>query len=208
MTHIPYVVRTGDHLAKIAHRFGTKPDLIWSDPSNAKLRTARGDGSILACGDVLYVEVPERKWLPVRVGAVNHFVASVPTVSVAIRIDDDGEACAGVAYRVSCGGMESQGTTDGNGGLQFKAPVFAESATVTLAGRPEPIELLIGHLDPVENPSGVSHRLQNLGYLPCLDEGAHPSDIVEFALRRFQGDHAHGDSGIDALQLLTRIHGC
>ncbi len=54
----PYVIRQGDHLAHLAHKFGFDPQAVWQDGSNDELREARPDPNILCPGDVLYIPDP------------------------------------------------------------------------------------------------------------------------------------------------------
>ncbi len=54
----PYVIRQGDFLLKLAHKFGFDADSVWSDPSNSALRTLRSDPNILSPGDILYIPTP------------------------------------------------------------------------------------------------------------------------------------------------------
>ena len=51
----PYVIRQGDFLAKLAHRFGFDADTVWNDAANTKLGDARTDPNILAPTDILYI---------------------------------------------------------------------------------------------------------------------------------------------------------
>jgi hypothetical protein len=57
----PYVIKQGDYLAKIAHRFGFDAIAVWNDETNATLRTVRPNPNILYPGDVLYVPGPSAR---------------------------------------------------------------------------------------------------------------------------------------------------
>jgi hypothetical protein len=39
---VPYVVRPGDYLLKLAHRHGFDVDTVWNDPGNDDLRQRPG----------------------------------------------------------------------------------------------------------------------------------------------------------------------
>jgi hypothetical protein len=52
---MPYVVRQGDHLAKVAVRMGFDADRVWNSDKNASLRERRPDRNMLCAGDILYV---------------------------------------------------------------------------------------------------------------------------------------------------------
>jgi|HubBroStandDraft_1064217.scaffolds.fasta_scaffold01167_4 hypothetical protein len=75
---IPYVVRTGDYLLKVATRLGFDADQVWSDARNGRLRSVRGSPNVLCSGDVLYVPEKAKRWLRVKTGAVNRFTVHVP----------------------------------------------------------------------------------------------------------------------------------
>ncbi len=79
-------------------------------------------------------------------------------------------------------------TTDGGGRLSIDAPVTAEAVTVVFTDPPISQRLRVGYLDPVSVPSGVAHRLANLGHLRTIDSHAGDIDDQELAtaIRRFQ----------------------
>ena len=54
-----YVVRQGDCLQSIAHRFGLPVDVVWEHPDNAELREKRESPYLLLPGD--RVAIPERR---------------------------------------------------------------------------------------------------------------------------------------------------
>jgi hypothetical protein len=92
---VPYVVRRGDHLLKIALRMGFDADAIWQGPKNAALRATRPSMNLLCVRDVLYVpERPARAWMPIEVGSMNTFVAEVPTVHLAMKFAFEGKPLA------------------------------------------------------------------------------------------------------------------
>jgi hypothetical protein len=210
-TFVPYVVQVGDFLAGIAHRVGSDPHTIWKAPCNTVLRKARGDGNILAPGDVIYV--PERKptWLALTAGATNRLVVKRPTVPVSLRIEVDGKPHGGASYRATCAGSEKAGTTDGDGGLLLQVPVDARSAVIEIDGVEDPIEVMIGHLDPVGTRTGLAHRLSNLGYLPLSDAAVAPSsEALVGAVARFQADRGltpTGEADTETVKALCQEHG-
>ncbi len=73
----PYVVRQGDHLAKLAYQFNFDANIVWNDPKNANLRQVRPNSNILSPGDVLYIpdQVPPALQ-NLAVGTTNTFVAT------------------------------------------------------------------------------------------------------------------------------------
>lgn len=62
---VPYVVRQGDYLLKLAQRYGFDAEEVWSHPRNEDLRKLRKDHHILAPGDIVYLPVKANEWLPI-----------------------------------------------------------------------------------------------------------------------------------------------
>jgi hypothetical protein len=184
----PYVVRQGDDLAFIAHRLGVDADAIWNDPKNADLKKLRPNPNILCPGDVVYVPDPTpRKWLPVKVGTTNTFVGTPRTVPLTLTFIQEGKALAGADCVVHGTGPPAQFTTDGGGALALNVPIGTREIRVEFPDVPVVRTVRLGHLDPVDEPSGLTQRLRNLGYFPhgpAID-GAGP-ELVAAAVAEFQ----------------------
>jgi Putative peptidoglycan binding domain len=160
----PFVVRAGDHIEQIAHSFGVPSDAIRSEPANSGLVKKRGSLAMLAAGDILYVPVRQRTFLPVTTGSVNKFVAVVPEVEVHLDLTDDKGAIANAAYMVDGAGATIQGTTDGKGHVRLSVPMTARVVRLTLTDSGIAFEISVGGLDPIEETSGVQMRLAHLGF--------------------------------------------
>ena len=68
----------------------------------------------------------------------------------------------------------------------------------------------IGHLDPVEEPSGQMARLTNLGYY-LGPEGEIDAHQLRSAIEEFQCDHSlpvDGKCGSQTQAKLKQVHGC
>ena len=79
--------------------------------------------------------------------------------------------------------------------------------TATRTGKTH--RLLIGHMDPVEEPSGAWKRLEHLGYLAAPRANL-PDAVAAAALKRFQKDSGlplSGELDVDTLKALEREHG-
>ena len=119
---ITYVVKPGDYLAKIAHDLGADAEVLWEHPKNKDLRDKRGDKNILAAGDVLFVPVEEEARLPLVVGELNRYSATVPTLETHLQFADGKGPFAGEAYVVEGLDDSIEGSTDGQGKLTIEAP--------------------------------------------------------------------------------------
>jgi N-acetylmuramoyl-L-alanine amidase len=211
----PYVIRTGEHLDKVALSLGFDLKKVWNDPANKDLRELRQDWSILAPGDVVQVpdEPPKRNFLSVQTGAANGFSAKVPTVDVSVRLLWQGRPLAGAALKARELPERTDLTTDGDGVLSLKVPVTLNVLTVDCANPAFSQELRIGYLDPASTPSGLVHRLANLGHLRTIDSHGGEVDEGELAsaIRRFQWSESlpiTGEMDAATRDKLTERHGC
>lgn len=171
----PYVIKQGDYLAKLAYEFGFDADAVWNDDQNKDLRELRQDPNILCPCDVLYI--PEPSPAPAHsltTGTTNTFVSDAPTVTVTIRFVD--APLASQAYTVQelpqLGGL----TTGGDGTATFPIPVTLETFTIAFGDSGATFTFDVGHLDPIQTPSGILQRLQNLGYVGP-DASCDPQDL-------------------------------
>lgn len=160
----PYVIKQGDYVGKIAAHFGFEESTVWLDPKNEALRKRRKDPNQLVAGDVLYVpESAPPKWWPVKVGAVNTFVAPrVKRVKMKVRFVADGKPLANERYALE-GVVTKNGQTDGEGNVECDVPVTASAIQVRFVNRREVFTVHVGHLDPADEPSGAYQRLVALG---------------------------------------------
>src|SRR5258708_1990383 len=210
---VPYVIRQGDHLPKLAAKMGFDADAVWNHPKNGDLRMRRIDWHMLCPCDVLYVFKPKSKWLPVQVGAQNRFRAEIPRIQVRVTFCQGGKPIADAPCVVHGLPSPNQFNTDGDGKLSFAAPVTLESVTVEFS-KPHFIQRLrIGHLDPINEPSGVYQRLKNLGIqsftgpLPARVDQAAMSQAVQ----KFQSAQrlpVTGEVDDETRGRLREAHGC
>lgn len=172
----PYVVKQGEYLEKIAHAMSFDPDQVWNDPKNAELKKQR-DPNMLHPGDILYVPDRKRKWLPLKVGAENLYVASVPATTVHLSFKHLNKPRANEPYVIHGMGEPEEGTTDGDGALEVRVPVHVREIQVTFPQSYVTYAVHIGDMDPIDEPSGVRKRLQHLGFYPA--DGAADLDVAD-----------------------------
>jgi hypothetical protein len=165
-TMMPYIVRQGDYLAKLAFVLGFDADEVWNDPKNADLKTLRPNPNILAPGDILYV--PEKKpddGLPIEKGADNNYSAPVPKVEVVLVFRSDDQPLANEPCEVL--GLDgADPSTDADGKLTLKIPVTIRQVSVHFTGPDLTYDIRVGDMDPHTEDSGVKKRLANLGFFP------------------------------------------
>lgn len=205
-----YVVRAGDHLAKIAHGVGLDADTVWNHSKNAALRKKRPDRNILCEGDVLFLPVEEDKPIPLKIGALNSFSATVPEIDTHLRFADANGPFANEPYLVEGLDGAVEGTTDGDGKLTITAPVPIRVVKVTFEKRGLTYSVLLGDMDPISEVSGVQARLKALGH----HRGAATGELdqeTEDAIRKFQqakGLPVTGAGDPATLDALKAAFGC
>jgi hypothetical protein len=207
---VPYVVQQGDHLEKLAFRFGSDPDTVWNNAKNKDLKARRKNRDTLCAGDVLFVPGEPPPALDLQVGTTNSFEASVPKVPVKLTLGSKKGPLAGKAFVVDgAGGAKPiEGTTSASGEIAFEVPVSIREVTVRVPELALLLPVHVGGLDPIEERSGIVQRLSNLGYLAKTPEV--PIAYVAQALRRFQRDHDLEPTGeVDAKtkDALEKEHG-
>lgn len=204
-----YIVRQGDHLERIAYRFGDTPDAIWGAPQNAKLRELRGDGHILCPGDLLFVpRRREPKQVDLAVGSTNQFTTKVPRTRVSVTLTSGGEPLAGEPFRV----VEAPavtGQTTAEGEASFEVPVALRRVRVVLTRLGVELPLDVGGLDPLHETTGMQMRLLHLGHHHGPVDGR-LGEATRAAVKAFQRARGLVPSGVpDAATLaaLREAHG-
>ena len=209
----PYVVRQGDHVAQIAYRNNLNAADVWDHPKNSELKQRRGDGQMLCPGDVIHIPTARRDGAPLQIASTNTYTATPPTVRVELRFVQQDKPLTNEPYEVhGVAGAPVVGVTDSDGNLAFDAPVTARSAAVSFTALRLRYTVLLGDLDPIDEPSGLRQRLEQLHYQlhvgPSVD-----IDTAEWnrhALRAFQHLHGLPETGeLDdrSRELLLKEHG-
>src|SRR4051794_26107477 len=98
---VPYFVRQGDYLTKLAHRMGFDEEEVWSHPKNQELAAQRPDREVLFPGDILFVPEPKENRLPLAQSTTNKYVATVRKVHVVVLFQEaDGSPIANEPYTI------------------------------------------------------------------------------------------------------------
>jgi hypothetical protein len=167
-----HIIRQGEHLARLAHRYGFDAAEVWQHDRNRELRELRRSPEILAPGDVIYYPERPARGQPVSAGGTHRFQSSgrVPVRLIVRR-------GAGIVRDQPCefvGISIPAARTDGDGRLSFEVPHHVEEVRLRFPALDFELLLRIGHLDPIEMPSGVLARLENLGFLFALGDVSGP----------------------------------
>jgi hypothetical protein len=183
---VPHVVQQGEHLRGIAFRRGVTPDTIWSHPKNEALTKQRKNRDMLCPGDLLFVPGEPPEPLALSVGTVNAYQATVPKTPVKVHFDPKASEVANKPFEVHGAGGEKPltGTVSGDGAVEFDVPVNVRWVEVVIPDAGIRTSIHVGDLDPIDEPSGVTQRLRNLGLLPL--KGDVSDEDIAAALRTLQ----------------------
>jgi hypothetical protein len=229
-------VKAGEHMVRIAAELHVASyRTLWDHSSNSDLAAKRKNPNILLPGDVVNVPNPAPKTATVPTEKVHKFVAaSKDQLDFRIAlVDENGQPIKSVNCQFLEEGRET--TSDGSGILErlelsprfevgvlrfdyrtedlsqrgaLPADVFTGNEKVRLA-----FAVAVGHLDPLDTPSGIQARLSNLGYyageIGYADEDAVAlrCAVEEFELEN--GLKPSGDVTSGTMQAkLKDVHGC
>jgi LysM domain len=187
---IRHRVEQGDSLASIAKQYGFGDwRKIYDHPDNQALKQKRKSPHILMPGDVVFIPDKEEASHECATGKVHRFLVRRPRVWLRIKVQlGIGEPAAGKRYELDVSGETLPGTTTDAGLVEQRIPPDAREATLRLYPEDEgdenmvTLSLRIGHLDPIEEKSGLRARLRNLG-IPVADDG---DQALAAALYHFQ----------------------
>ncbi|KYG08864.1 hypothetical protein BE21_21160 [Sorangium cellulosum] len=209
-----HVVRPGDCIESIAAALGCAWRNLWEHDDNRDLRERRQNPNLLAPGDILRAPNSLRpRPLSITPGGTHRYRARVPLTTVRLRLvrdhaSDGGDAVirplANVAFCLSAGGRTVEGSTDGDGNLEARVPAAARHATLLLAPGSDDehrVDIAVGHLDPIDEPSGVAQRLENFGLL----SGPRTETTIRRALASFQAEHGLGGDGAPTPETLAKL---
>lgn len=195
---IPYVIRQGDYMTKLAHVRGFDAEEVWKDPKNDSIRAIRPNMDILAPGDVVHLPKEPKEGLEFTKESTNKYKAVVPKVDLTVTFnDDEGKPMADQTYvlegleragQAESGAPKEEHKTDGSGVAKFSVPVTVREVTVRFTKRNMAFVMRVGDMDPEDESTGAQKRLVNLGYLPPdLPRDAYAA-YMPSAIRSFQKD--------------------
>jgi len=197
-----YTVQQGDCLSSIAKDFGFADwHTIYNHPQNADFRRRRPNPNLIFPGDQLFVPDPEPKEESRSTGAEHVFALDGETTKVRIRVENEEfQPFSGKKYKLEIGDDVVEATVPGDGIIERDIPPDAKKGTLTVwlvddTSKPGFMwNLKIGHLDPVEENTGVQARLKNLGFdCGAIDGVVGPK--TKAALKGFQARASLPDTG-------------
>lgn len=198
-----HTVEPGECLSSIAYHYKLASwQVIYDDPHNADFRTKRPNPNLIYAGDELYIRDVEPRSEDVPADSRHIFVVKFPPTYINIRVQDlDEQPIGGAPYELKLDAVTLTGNTDDDGWIRSKIPAWAELGALKVWPNPDDQDTVIeweaklGHLDPVEETSGVKGRLKNLGYA-CGEVNGVEDDDYTNAVIQFQTDNKLTVDGI------------
>jgi hypothetical protein len=211
-----HTIKQGEHLPRIAHDYGFSDyRVLWDRPQNAELKEKRENPHLLMPGDVVNIPDKESKEELCATDQHHRFRVKGERLMLRLRLLDCGhQPLANTTCELHVRGTAHQLTTDENGLVEQEVPALAESGILVFRDPLVPFEVAIpikiGHLDPIDEPSGQKGRLRNLGYNPGSPK-EHDEERFRVAVQEFQCDHGlqvTGDLDSVTRDKLKEVHGC
>lgn len=182
-------VRRGDCLINISAAEGFFWRTVWQHPENSELRQRRKSHNVLKEGDRLYIPDRQLKTLTAETTKRHTFVRRGVPASFTLILNDLGRPRADVAYVLYLdGGSSREGTTDAQGKLQERIPPGVQQGRLILTATAEEFEIRFGHIDPIDEITGIQTRLWNLGFYEADVDGELNAETVA-AIAEFQRFH-------------------
>jgi len=211
-----HTVKQGDCLASIAKQYGFKTwRTIYDDAQNSDFKKKRPNPNIISVGDQIFIPDKSPKAVSRPTGQQHTFVLTSDSHRIRLVIKNSkGEPYAGKKFKLTVGADTYEGTTGGDGLVEQKIVGHEEDAGLQVwlkedgSGKPLTWKLKIGHLDPVEEPTGVQARLNNLGF-KCGAVDGNVGPRTQAALKAFQtkmGLSATGEIDDDTRNKLRELH--
>lgn len=181
----------GETIGSLAKKNGHLPETIWNHSANEALKNRRKNQNILLPGDYVFIPDKRPKEYSGDTETRHRFKLKTPSQMLLLQIipstlpvhANTQKPQKPIPYTLSIGNRTIEGETKSEGIIRVeKVPLDVNRAILTIMGRP--IQILIGHLDPEDEDSGIQRRLHNLGYMRGTTE---TSEIqVQAVLRTFQ----------------------
>jgi len=189
-----YTIDNGESIPSVAKDNGFFWETLWNHAENSELKQKRKNPNILLAGDEVFVPELELKEESKPTEQRHKFKRKGDPVKFKLQLLMMGEPRANEDYVLDIDGKLITGKTDGAGKLEQFVPGNAKGGRVLLGGGKESYPVRIGHLDPVEEISGMQQRLNNLGFT-CGPEDGELNDATKAALAAFQARYKLNATG-------------
>jgi hypothetical protein len=190
---------------------------IYAHPNNSDFRELRPNPNVIYRGDLVFIPELEAEQFDRATDCLHQFKLNQSRTLLRVVICEPENRPVSASYSIVADGLRRTGETGTDGLIQEVIPCHLEQASLEVVirrdGAPAIMRhwtLKLGHLDPVEELSGIQARLNNLGYEAGSVNGL-PGPRTEAAIRRFQewaGLKVDGSAGENTQRALGATHGC
>jgi hypothetical protein len=164
-----HTVQQGETLLGLAAKNGLDS---WQDivnaPENASIKDTLTDPGIIKDGVSLFIPNRTLKQDPKPVDATHPYSVKRPTAWLRLAVKDaDGAALKDKKYELSVDSNVTSGTIPADGVIERLVSVYASEGTLTVWLDDQTTEqwsLRIGYMNPINDETGVTARLANLGF--------------------------------------------
>lgn len=205
-----HIVRQGECIESIAFEKGFFWKTIWNDSQNKKLNQVRKNPNTLFAGDKVYVPEKRQKQLPCATEQRHRFKRKGVPSMLRLQLLDEDKPRANESYVLEIDGELSSGTTDADGRLERAIPAKAKKGKLRLGEEQDEYVFDLGHIDPIDEITGIQARLNNLGFNVGPVDGINGPETKD-AIRDFQGKYGltvDGVAGPQTQAKLKEVHGC
>jgi len=200
-----HIIEQGESVPSVAKDTGFYWKTLWQHPDNAALRQLRNDPNVLFEGDELAVPDLQIKQVPGATSLRHRFQRKGDPVKFKLRLLFMDRPRANEDYVLVIDGKLIQGKTDADGQLEASVPGNATGGKLILKGGKEEYPVRIGHMDPVDQPTGVQQRLNNLGF-PCGQVDGLIGELTRRAIREFQAKYEMNVTGQPDAATKNKLH--
>lgn len=188
---VEHTIQQGDCLTSIAADYGFDDwKTIYNDGKNSDFKQKYDNPDIIYPGAKLHI--PERDQGSHATGQTHMIKLGGPKTSkLMLTIEGIQEA---LPYKLTFGETTVEKKTSAKGKIEHDIPIEHREVTLEIDGDSYAIKL--GHLDPVDTPSGAQARLSNLGFYTGPIDGRHSTQVAT-ALKAFQRAHKLKEDGIN-----------
>ena len=189
-----HVVAEGECLSSIAFDHGFSVETLWNLPENAALKSLRKNPVVLMAGDRVFIPDRRPKDVSCRTGGCHRFRRKGVPARFQLRLMDGAAPRANLEYELEIDGVITSGRTGGDGSIVENISPGASVARLRVRDGEtvETFTLLLGHIDPLSEPSGVRARLRALGFFAGPEDDA---AALGRAVTAFQKQHGLPVSG-------------
>lgn len=215
---VVHTVKQGETLTRIAKQYSYSSwKSIYYDPSNSEFQKLRPNPDLIFPGDK--INIPDIKPRKMTVGATRQHVFCVKREGEYFRLkiqNRKGESWTGKKVVLDADGDMQEFTLDESGIVEFnlgdkelsnaKLDVYTDD---DIDYPSHSIELKLGHLDPVEELSGVQARCNALGFDCGVVDGLNGKN-TEKGVKAFQKAHGlvvDGIAGPNTKKKLKEVYG-